>query len=191
MKQVITFLTFIVYATLIFFTPNMKWCIIIPFFINAVAMVGLKINLKKVLKNLWHIIPFILITGIINLILEGYIYAFYISMKLILVCNATYIYSRTTTTFEIAETTKKICAPLKIFKINTDDIEVLVALALSMIPVLKKEAMDLKNACIAKNIDWNIKNMRIILSKFLISIIKRVNEIDEALMEKGYESQEN
>lgn len=191
MKQVITFLTFIVYATLIFFTPNMKWCIIIPFLINAVAMIGLKISLKKALKNLWHIIPFILITGIINLILEGYTYAFYISIKLILVCNATYIYSRTTTTFEIAKTVKVICAPLKIFKVNTDDIEILVALALSMIPVLKKEAMDLKNACIAKNIDWNIKNMKIILSKFLVSIIKRVNEIDEALMEKGYESQEN
>ena len=86
----------------------------------------------------------------------------------------------------MAKTVRIICTPLKLFKVNTKDIEILVALALCMIPVLKKEAIDLKNACTAKGIKWNIKNMKIILSKFLVSIIKRVTEIDEALVEKGY-----
>ena len=54
-----------------------------------------------------------------------------------------------------------------------------------MIPVLKKEFLDLKNACLAKQIDWKFKNIKIILSKFLFSIIKRVNEIDEAMIQKG------
>lgn len=186
MKNVILFLVFIIYATLIFFTPNLLIYIVIPLFINAVAMVIVKVDLKKVIKNLLHVLPFIVFTGIINLILENYIYALYISIKLVLVCNITYIYSRTTTVFTVAKTVKTICSPLKLFKINIDDIEILVALALSMIPVLKKEAIDLKNACVAKNIDWNIKNIKIILSKLLISIIKRVNEIDEALIEKGH-----
>lgn len=186
MKNVILFLIFIIYATLIFFTPNLPIYIIIPFVINIISMLIIKVNLKKTIKNLLHILPFILFTGIINLFLENYIYAIYISAKLILVCNITYIYSKTTTTFTIARTVKTICTPLKIFKVNVDNIEILVALALSMLPVLKKEASDLKNACVAKNVKWNIKNMKIILSKFLISVIKRVNEIDEALTEKGY-----
>ena len=56
-----------------------------------------------------------------------------------------------------------------------------------MIPVLKKEYREVKEACKAKNINFNIKNMKIILSKILLSTIKRINEIDESLVEKGYE----
>ena len=63
----------------------------------------------------------------------------------------------------------------------------MVSIALSMIPVLKKEYREVKEACKAKNINFNIKNMKIILSKILLSTIKRINEIDESLVEKGYE----
>ncbi len=185
MKNVITFLTFITYSTLIFFVPNKCIYIAVPTVINIIAMICVKVNIKKVIKNIVGLLPFILFTGIINLILENYMYALYISIKLILVCNITYIYSRTTTAFSVAKTVRTLCKPLEIFKINTQDIEILVALGITMVPVLKKEFQDLKNACLAKNIGWNIKNMKIILSKFLISIIKRVNEIDEALIEKG------
>ena len=54
-----------------------------------------------------------------------------------------------------------------------------------MIPIIKYEYFEIKNACAAKNINMNLKNTKIILSKLLISFIKRVNEIDEALIEKG------
>ena len=185
MKNVITFLAFIIYATLIFFTPNNYIYIAIPAVINIIAIIILRINIKNAIKNIVSLLPFILFTGIINSILENYVYAMYISIKLILVCNITYIYSRTVTTFSVAKTVKTLCKPLEIFKINTDDIEILVALGITMIPVLKKEFIDLKNACLAKNIEWKVKNMKIILSRFLFLIIKRVNEIDEALIQKG------
>ena len=38
----------------------------------------------------------------------------------------------------------------------------------------------------AKNIPINLKNSKIILSRMLTSYLKRVDEIDEALIEKGY-----
>lgn len=185
MKNVILFLTFIIYTTLIFFTPNNYIYVSIATVINITAIIVIKVNIKNALKNLLNLLPFIAITGIINCILENYIYAMYISIKLILVCNITYTYSRTTTAFSVAKTVKTLCKPLEIFKINTDDIEILVALGITMIPILKKEFIDLKNVCIAKNIDWKLKNMKIILTKFLFSIIRRVNEIDEALIQKG------
>lgn len=87
----------------------------------------------------------------------------------------------------LAKTIKLLCSPLKIFNINTEEIEVLVCICLSMIPILKREYLDVKDACRAKNINPNIKNIKIILSKLLMSFIKRVNEIDEALVEKGYD----
>ena len=185
MKNIITFIAFIIYSTLIFFTPNIYIYIVIPTIINIIAMLIVRVNLKKAIKNIINLLPFILLTGIINMILENYIYATYITIKLILVCNITYTYSRTTTAFSVAKTVKMLCKPLELFKINTDDIEILVALGITMVPVLKKEFIDLKNACLAKNIEWKVKNMKIILSRFLFLMIKRVNEIDEALIQKG------
>ena len=54
-----------------------------------------------------------------------------------------------------------------------------------MIPVIKRELKEMKEACKAKNINLDIKNMKIILSKLLISLFRRANELDEALLEKG------
>ncbi len=65
----------------------------------------------------------------------------------------------------------------------------MVCISLSMIPILKNNICELKSACKAKNIDFNIKNMKYILSKFFLSIIMRVNKIEESLISKGYKGE--
>lgn len=65
----------------------------------------------------------------------------------------------------------------------------MVCISLSMIPILKKDLHEMKEACIAKNIIFNVKNMKIILSKFFLSLITRVNQIEESLMAKGYNNE--
>lgn len=89
----------------------------------------------------------------------------------------------------IADTIKAICYPLKIFKVNTDDIKVMVCISLSVIPILKKDLYELKEACKSKNITFNVKNMKIVLAKFFLSLISRVNEIEESLIAKGYSNE--
>ena len=91
--------------------------------------------------------------------------------------------------FGIAETIKTICFPLKIFNINTDEIKLLVCISLSVIPILKIELFEIKEACIAKNLSFNIKNTKIILAKFFVSLITKVNEIEESLIAKGYSNE--
>lgn len=59
-------------------------------------------------------------------------------------------------------------------------------ISLSIIPLLKKELHEIKEACIAKNITLDTKNMKIILSKFIINILSKTNEIEESLISKGY-----
>lgn len=88
--------------------------------------------------------------------------------------------------YGLAETIKSLCMPLKIFNINTDEIKILICISLSMIPILRKELEEIKNACKAKNITLNLKNTKYILLKFCISIIKRVNELEDSLIAKGY-----
>ena len=64
MKNVIAFLIFIIYTTLIFFTPNNYIYIAIPTIINIIAMIAIKVNIKNAIKNLGNLLPFILLTGI-------------------------------------------------------------------------------------------------------------------------------
>ncbi len=186
MKNSITFIIFIIYTTSIFFLNN-NISLLLAFIINVIIMMIIRINILNALKYIIKISPFILFTIIINCILSDYQYGIFIGIKLLLVCNITYIYSKTTSIRNIAITIKNLCIPLKIFKINIDDIEIMVCIALSMIPILKREYNQIKDACIAKDIKFNLKNIKIILTKLIISTLKRVNEIEESLIEKGYE----
>lgn len=186
MKNLVKFLLFILYATFIFFMPNTP-IVLFVFVINIIAMLLTNLTIIDVLKNLFHFLPFILLTGIINCLLGYYIDAIWLSIKLAFVCNITFIYSKSTTVTGFAKTIEFLCSPLKLFHINSEEIRVLVCIALSMIPVLKNEYSEVKTACKAKNIHFNLKNSKIILVKLLLSCFRRVNEIDEALIEKGYD----
>lgn len=185
MKNIIMFLSFILYATFIFFTNSntILWGVLL---LNVLAMIVFHIPLMEAIRNLLKVLPFILLTVVINCILSSYDYAILIGIKLMLVCNITYTYSKTTTVKGIASTIKNLCMPLKLIKVNPNEIELLVCISLSMIPILKREYSQVKDACSAKGMDINIKNMKIILTKFMISIMKRVNEIEESIIEKGY-----
>ncbi len=185
MKNSILFLSFIVYATLIFFVDSYI-SLLVVFLLNILAMVCFRVKLVRAIENMIKLLPFILLTVVINCLLANYEYALMIAIKLILVCNITYIYSKTTTVRGIANTIKNLCMPLKLLKVNPEDIELLVCISLSMLPIFKREYSQLKDACLAKGIAINVKNMKVILMKLLISIMKRVNEIEASMIEKGY-----
>lgn len=185
MKNTILFLAFILYATAIFFMEN-GIVLLAVLFINILAMLIFKVKVADAIYNLVKVMPFILLTVVINWILANYEYAIMIAIKLLLVCNITYIYSKTTTVKGIANTIKNLCMPVKILKVNPEDIELLVCISLSMIPIFKSEYSQLKDACLAKGMEINIKNMKLILTKLMVSVMKRVNQIEESMIEKGY-----
>lgn len=185
MKNMIIFLGFILYATFIFFVESNKilgMILLINLFIMAIN----QIKPIDVIENIARVVPFILLTVLINCILANYQYAFLVAIKLLFVCNITYIYAKKTTVKNLANTIKSICIPLKLLKVNLEDIELLVCISLSMLPILRQEYNQLKEACLAKGMKLTVKNMKPILTKLMISIMKRVNEIEESMIEKGY-----
>ena len=188
MKNVIRFLLFIIYSTIIFFLPHNKFILLFIMF-NLFVMFINKIRLQKVIIKNIKVLPFIIFTFIINIILDNFSNALWIGIKLFIVCNITIIYSETTSISSIAETIKLICSPLIIFRIDTNDIKVLVCICLSVIPMLKKDLYEVKEACIAKNITFNIQSVKIIFAKFFSSLVVRVNEIEESLIVKGYSNE--
>lgn len=184
MKDLIQFLLFLIYSTSIFFLPNNQ-IVFFFIFINVIGMLLVRKKIKKALKGTLKMIPFILFTLLINCLLDNIMNAIWIGIKLLIVCNMTMIYSSTTTTNGVAETIKTLCFPLKLFKVNTDEIKMIVCISLSMIPILRKDLMELKEACRAKGMILTMKNTKFILSKFCLSMLIRVNQLDEALIAKG------
>ena len=200
MKDLVTFLVFIIYCTVVFFIPN-GYSLFIPIFVNILLMIGClvftyvyekctgyynKYNVFSIFSTTFKFMPFIIFTFVINCILDNYINAIFVGLKLLIVCNTTVIYSFTTTAVKTAKTVELLCYPLKLFKINTDEIFILVCISLSMIPIIKNEFIEIKNSCKAKNMTFNIKNSKYILSKFFYSLLMRVNEIESSLIAKGY-----
>lgn len=75
--------------------PNNKY-ILIAIIINLLLMIFSKTNIKKLLNSTTSFLPFIIFTFFINCILDDFTNAFWIAVKLIIVCNITVIYSNTT-----------------------------------------------------------------------------------------------
>ena len=169
---------------MIFFIPNTY--VLVLFSINIFFMIIQRKYIRYIVLKTFKIFPFIIFTFLINCILDSFLNAVWVSIKLVIVCNITFIYSSTIKIIEFAEVIQFLCMPLKIFKVNTDEIKIMVCISLSMIPILKKELLEIKDACIAKNITFNIRNSKYILGVFFLNIMKRVNQIEETLIAKGY-----
>ena len=129
-----------------------------------------------------------LFTFLINCWLDTINNAIWIGIKLIIVCNITVIYSKTTSINGIAVTISKLLKPLKIFGIKEEEVKIMVSISLAMLPTLKRNIMELKEACKSKGITINLKNIKYIITSAFLSAIKRVDQIEEALIAKGYKN---
>lgn len=189
MKNIIKFIVFLIYVIGIFFVNNYIALGIITIFNLCLIFIS-KISVKKTINNLLKLLPFILFTALINLLVSNLNDAILITIRLILVCNISYIFSKTITYLEFAEIIEKIFYPLKIFKLNPQDISLIIVIALTFMPILKDELLQAKNVLKVKGINPAkinlIKNMNLVFKPFFISVLQRVNEIEMSLKGKAY-----
>ncbi len=154
-------------------------------------MIISKINIKKAIKSLIKLMPFILFTVVINIIFVDLEFAILIGVRLILVCNISYVFSKTISYTEFGEVIEKLLFPLKIFKVNPKEIGIIITIALSFMPILKDELLQIKNSLKAKGMNMTninlIKNANLIFKPFFISVLQRINEVEMSLRAKGYE----
>lgn len=190
MKNLIKFILFLIYTVGIFFINNYIVLGLITIF-NIIFMLALKINLKNAINNIIKLLPFILFTVAINMIFANLEFSILIGVRLILVCNLSYVFSRTISYIEFAEVIEKIVYPLKIFSINPKEIGLVVTIALSFVPIMKNEFAQIRNVLKVKGIkptNFNLlKNSGLIFKPFFISVLQRLNEIEMSLKAKGYQ----
>jgi len=190
MKNLIKFILFLIYSVGIFFIEDYIILALI-FIFNISLMIIAKINLKNAFNNTIKLMPFILFTIAINTIFADLRFSILIGIRLILIRNLTYIFSKTISYMEFAKVIEKMVYPLKLFGINPEEIGLIVIIALSFIPIIKNEFDQIRNVLKVKGIKpttFNLlKNLGIIFKPFLISIMQRLNEIEMSLKAKGYQ----
>ena len=185
MKNLLKFIIFIFLTFVIFFIKNFYvLCIIAT--INIFLMLIIKISIKDFFKSFRLLIPFLFLAFLLNIVLADLMESALILFRIIICYCITYIYYKTTTIAEISYTFELLLSPLKIFKINTKNISLIVSISLCTIPILKNEITVVQNAIKSKGAKIKISNFSLVLKPILISIIKRTGEMEKALISKGF-----
>ena len=186
MKNVINLLFFLICTTGVFFVDN-HIVILAIIAINLLIIYILKIQIKEILKFFSKILLFVILTVIFNLAMGNLSNAILLGIKLIIVCNITFLYSKNTTSAKLAKAIESLLFPLKAAKIDTRDIAIIICIAITFIPILNNELINFKNNLKSKSYKLSYRNLLIIFEPFLASVIKRIDEIDKTLKVKAYE----
>lgn len=185
MKNLLKFILFILLTICIFFIKNYLLLLLL-FVMNLLIIIKNKVSFYEYFKNFKILLPFLVFTLVFNIFFMNYKEAILIFFRIIICYFITYTYYKTTSDLEIAHTIEMFFYPLKLFKINTRNISLIISIALCMIPILKQEINAVQNALKSKGAKLKITNFTLILKPVLISIIKRTGEIEKALISKGY-----
>lgn len=186
MKNCLKLIIFLIYATLIFLLES-KLAILIFAFTNLSLMLLFNVDIKKVANSMKGFILVVLITAIINMAMINFGFGLNIGIKLLLVYHATCIFSQKITYMGLADGIEKLFYPIKWIGINPKDISLLVCIALSFIPILKDEIYQIRNSLKSKGFKLNLRNSKLIFKPFFISLLKRVNDIENSLKSKAYQ----
>lgn len=106
MVDLFKFILFLTYTISIFFI-NTYYGLLAMAIANLILIIILKIGFKNSIKNILSIMPFILLTVVINLLFQDIKGAVLVFIRLVLVCNITYIFSKVITITRISNSFRK------------------------------------------------------------------------------------
>jgi len=179
------FLIFLGYTTAIFCLSNTWWVILTIEGINLIYGLARRTNWRKTLLGLGKILPFILLTFGFNVWLDTLENAIYITVKLVLVCQITLIYSQTTSVAKFAKMIATLLSPFKTWGLKPKEVELMICIAMSVIPAQRRNAKTTRSAMKAKNLKPGLKSMRSVAVRMMDGSLRQVKELDEAMRAKG------
>lgn len=181
---------FFIYSTFIFFI-NSLLVLILLFLINVILFLGLNITFKRKINILKNNILFIIFIFLCNLIFCTLDIAFVTAFKILIVLILTFTISIVLTPSKFTEGIHTLLTPLKIFRINTKDIALIITIAIEFIPILSYQASEINKALLSKGFKFNIKNCflkpHVYLITYLNGIFEQTSELEKSLIMKAFE----
>ncbi len=182
---VFKFVLFIAYTMLIFFLPNLWQYMLLILFTNLLAIGISQVKFHKIWQNMLHFVPFIILAIAFNIMFDSLEYAIYIAIKLMLVCMVSSTYAQNMSFYKLSQVLQTLFIPLRILHVNTEEIVLVIYLALTTMVIFKRRIMEINLAIRAKNAKLNLMLLRQITLKLLTDFFRELDNIDAALRAKG------
>lgn len=173
---------FVIYSTALFFITN--WYVLL-------GLVMIELVIARFNQFLWKNLGFIIVVMLFNLIYASPEMTVLFGVRLFLAVEATYIISRWFTPTEFARGFCILLSPLKLFHVDLKELELMLVVALTFVPILSRETKDVKQALRAKGFTFNFKNVltrpQIYVVAYINGMFDRIEAVELALRTKGYE----
>lgn len=181
-------LLFIAFSLFIFITNNIY--VLVGFTISNILLHFIfKISPKKALKNLFKIFFLIIIIFLFNLIFDNLINSLIVSYKVLIVANGAFIFSKVITPTRLANGFKQLFLPLKLFKVDTNSLALMLTIALNFIPIISYDITTLKQTLKARNVKLNLKTLftqsHLLFVMFFANLFKRVDDLELVIRARG------
>lgn len=186
MKNCILLLIFIAYATSIFFVKA-PFALAIFLGINIALIFILKIPIKRVFVNIYNFSFVVIITFIFNILFGYYLEAILISIRLLLVCNITFIFTYKMGNSNIISGLEFLFKPAKLIGISPSDIALIINIAITFIPIFIRDINQTFLSMQSKGLKkYSIKSLKYTAKILMISLFKKTNDIEYTLKAKNY-----
>lgn len=168
-----------------------------------------KLKFKPLLKIIKHMWFFMLILLVINVLTvtgevlfqigdfiiykEAITETVYIFLRLIMILMVSNLLTASTTPNELTYAMEFYLTPLKVFKININEIALMMSIALRFIPTLLEEVDRIMKAQTSRGVDFKygkykekLSALTSIIIPLFISCFERADDLSEAMVVKGY-----
>lgn len=187
MKNALILILFLCLITSIFYIQNIYilFSFLLMFFILCFWC---KISFFEILqynKNIF--LFFILIISLFNLFFSSIYETLIIDLKLLIACNLTFFLRFILPTNKLIKALEIILTPLKIFKINTEKLSIVLNIAINFIPIFINEINSIDASLTSKGIGKNfILKIKYIAKLLLPTIFYKTKLIEYSLKSKNY-----
>lgn len=178
-----------IYSVSIFLINNF-YILLLIFIFNLIVSFIFKVKIKDHINLLKNNLIFITFIIICNILFSPIKESLLVGLRLFLVIDYTYIMGSYFNSENIREAFYYLLYPLKIFKINISELTLIIAIALSFIPIFTDELRMIKSSLKSKGFEFNLKNAltkpHIYTITFLNNLFDRVDELEKSLITKGF-----
>ncbi len=182
-------LFFFIYSMSLFLIDNI-YILLSIFLFNIVISLIVKVPFKKHIIAIKNNLLFIIFIFICNIIFSNINESIKVCIRLFLTIDFTYIMSVYFDPTKIRTGFKYMFYPLKLFKVDIDNITLVIAITLAFIPILIDEAKMIKLSLKSKGLDFNFRTLitkpHIYLITYLNNLFDRIDELEKTMIIKAY-----
>lgn len=200
---------FKIIITLIFivmlFIGDSVWCLVLGAVFTVMAVLMSKIPVKMFAKSIKPLLPFLLITALLNLFFVssgeicwqwkfikittgGINISLFMIVRIVLLISGTSLLTYTTSPITLTDAIERLLSPLKKLKFPVHELAMMMSIALRFIPTLIEETDRIMAAQKARGAELDsgklmarVKNMISIMIPLFVSAFRRADELASAM----------